>query len=263
MSTLSPDDLNALSAFLDGELDAPASLEVERRIERDAEFAHEYRAMLALSQGIGAKLAMDTPTERLRRRLDSIAEAPTVRPRLPSAPLRTARWPGLALAAGLSAIVASGATYGLMDAGRQDPMTQDQLRQDLTTNTLVAAHLRGLLAQRPIDIESSDRHTVKPWFNQRLSFSPIVPDEPIPDFDLLGGRMEVVDGQPAATLVYRHKNHVLSLTQARTDQPGPGDLKQSVNSGLTEMRWKKDGISFYLVTDLPAAELSGFTRHWQ
>ena len=85
-------------------------------------------------------------------------------------------------------------------------------RSDRVALLLVDDHRRALLAREAIDIASSDRHTVKPWFDARLAVSPPVVDLAAQGFALVGGRADVVEGLPAPTLVYRLREHLISLT---------------------------------------------------
>ena len=117
-------------------------------------------------------------------------------------------WLALAASIAVAAVVASGSTWLVVDF-RQQPMQVAEL--------LVSDHIRSLMAPEPVDVVSSDRHTVKPWFNGRISNSPRVVDLAKDDFQLIGGRVDVLGRTPVSTLVYRRAKHLISLTAVPAD----------------------------------------------
>ena len=128
----------------------------------------------------------------------------------------------------------------------------------------LAGHLRGLAAGRPFDVESTDRHTVKPWFDGRVSFAPQVIDLADQGFALSGGRIDIINGKPAATSVYRHLLHVISLTQAQgATGPASGPSAERQRDGFAILSWSRDGFSYVAVSDLPLADVRGFASAWR
>src|ERR1700751_246352 len=111
-------------------------------------------------------------------------------------------WRALAASIAVTAFVASSSTSMLLAPSRSN----------LVRDSIVDAHLRALMASQPIDVASSDRHTVKPWFNGRIPEAPRVVDLAKQDFPLVGGRIDVVGEVPVPTLVYRHAKHIISVT---------------------------------------------------
>ena len=78
---------------------------------------------------------------------------------------------------------------------------------------ILDGHLRGMISMHAVDVASSDQHTVKPWFAGKLAVAPVVPDLAAAGFPLVGGRIDVVAGEPAPTLVYRAGGHVVSVVR--------------------------------------------------
>ncbi|GIL41739.1 anti-sigma factor family protein [Roseiterribacter gracilis] len=117
---------------------------------------------------------------------------------------------------------------------------------------LVAAHSRSLQANHLIDVASSDRHTVKPWFADKLSFSPPVVE--VDGYQLIGGRLDVLDGKPAAAIVYKRRLHTINLFAAAAT-PGTTKLSTSVRNGLSLVHWRADGMQMTLVSDINQNEL--------
>ena len=118
------------------------------------------------------------------------------------------------------------------------------------------AHLRSLVAANLVDVPSSDRHTVKPWFQGRLSFSPPVPDLSAEGFVLVGGRVEVFSQRRAAALVYKRREHVISLFIAENRGAAPGASSQA--QGYHMVSWDDRGLTFRAVSDMDEEGLQGF-----
>jgi anti-sigma factor RsiW len=129
---------------------------------------------------------------------------------------------------------------------------------DGTAEAVIDGHLRALMAPQPIDVKSSDRHTVKPWFNGRIPQAPRVVDLAQDGFPLIGGRVDVVGRTPVPSLVYGRHQHLISLT-AIPDAPAALDKSQTVR-GYNLIAWAADGVTYWAVSDLNTSELETFAR---
>lgn len=133
-----------------------------------------------------------------------------------------------------------------------------QVRSRVSEEVL-SAHLRSLAGTHLLDVPSSDQHTVKPWFNGKLDFSP--PVKELPGFPLLGGRVEYFDGHPAAALVYGRRNHVINLfiwpSAARSRE------STETRNGFHLRDWAADGMTFWVISDLNDAELGEFVSAYR
>jgi anti-sigma factor RsiW len=116
------------------------------------------------------------------------------------------------------------------------------------------------MASQPVDVVSSDRHTVKPWFNGRIPAAPRVVDLAKENFPLVGGRIEIVDRKPVPTLVYRRHGHFISVTAV----PAPGVADSAATGRTTDgynmLRWTEDGIAYWAISDVGVEELDSFVQ---
>jgi anti-sigma factor RsiW len=123
-----------------------------------------------------------------------------------------------------------------------------------TTNQLVDAHVRSLLPNHLLDVVSTDRHTVKPWFAGKTDIAPSVVDLTDKGFPLLGGRLDYVDGHSAAVLVYGRRLHTINVFVWRTGTSEPRDGSFEVR-GHSLLHWNKGGLSYWAVSDAAEPEL--------
>jgi anti-sigma factor RsiW len=126
------------------------------------------------------------------------------------------------------------------------------------TGEAVEAHLRSLQASHLTDVASSDRHTVKPWFQGKLPFSIPVHDFSDEGFALEGGRLDYLGGQPVAALVYRTRQHVINAfvwpaAAATSVRPQP-----EARNGIHVLHFVRDGMAWWIVSDVNDADLERF-----
>ena len=130
--------------------------------------------------------------------------------------------------------------------------------QSLLANEMVSAHIRSMMVddQHLMDVPSTDQHTVKPWFEGKLDFSPPVVDLSQQGFILVGGRLDYVGGRPVAAIIYKRRLHVINLFIY--PDGGSNDGENLSKQGFNIVRWNKAGMSFWAVSDLNSAELQQF-----
>ena len=243
--TVSPTDPRLLvHAYVDGELDPAHMLEMERQFASDPALAAERDRIEALRRAIRGQLPLEAAPADLARRIETSLGLRRDEVRISSHP----SWRALAASVVLAMFLASGATWFAL---RPQPA-------DATADMIVASHVRALMAPQPFDVASSDRHTVKPWFNGRIADAPRVVDLADQGFPLVGGRVDVIGRVPVATLVYRLRQHLISLTAV----PGGKAIAASPKdiAGYNLLSWSEDGTAYSAVSDLAATDLETFAK---
>ncbi|HXF79011.1 MAG TPA: hypothetical protein VN598_09130 [Usitatibacter sp.] len=134
-------------------------------------------------------------------------------------------------------------------------------RDDMFAHEVLAAHVRSLMAPgRLNDVESSDQHTVKPWFAGKLDFTPPVRDLAADGFPLAGGRLDYVDGRTVAELTYRRRLHAVSVFIWPEPKDGDAAMKERTLSGYSLATWRRNGMRYWAVTDAAPMELTHFVE---
>jgi anti-sigma factor RsiW len=227
-----------VSAHADGELDLVHGSEVDAHVAECASCASELERVHALRGALAGALAFEPPA-----RLERAVRAAMPRPRRRLA-LRT-----LEIAAALAAGILLGAL--LRGAAPGDALARE----------LVASHVRSLQARHLSDVESSDRHTVKPWFAGKLDFAPSVADLSSQGFPLAGGRLDYVGGRPVAALVYKRREHAINVfVWPAPGAPDEPPARAPGRDGYAVFRWTRDGLAYSAVSDLAPAELEELAR---
>jgi anti-sigma factor RsiW len=126
-------------------------------------------------------------------------------------------------------------------------------------DAVVDNHVRALAGEHLFDVASSDQHTVKPWFQGKLDFSPPVTDLAATGFPLVGGRLEYVAGRPAAALIYRRRQHTINLFIWPTSDDARSTVARSIR-GFQIRHWTRGGMSFWAVSDVNDSDLATFEQ---
>jgi anti-sigma factor RsiW len=131
------------------------------------------------------------------------------------------------------------------------------VRGDAAADIVVDAHVRSLMAEHLFDVRSTDQHTVKPWFLGKLDFSPPVVDLASIGFPLVGGRLDYLSGRPVAAIVYQRQKHTINVFVSPASDAPLGMTARTIR-GFHVRHWVRDGMSFWVVSDLNDAELTEF-----
>ena len=268
--------------YLDGELDLSRTIEMETHLQVCPECARELERQQALRAALQrGSLAVAAP-DGLRAKIHSslleaasasaapaaAAQEPASLAPAPAAektrelaprwsPFQYLRWASAFAVLALCTVVA----WELMPGLHSPANDQQQLAAEIFTS-----HVRSLEANHLMDVVSTDQHTVKPWFNGKLDFSPPVEDLASDGFPLVGGRLDYLEGRQVAALIYQRRKHIINLyvwpdaatgvassasTSAKTLEP---------RQGYNVIRWSGGGFQFWAISDVGAADLAEFVR---
>ncbi len=128
---------------------------------------------------------------------------------------------------------------------------------------IVASHVRALLSQHPIDVVSTDQHTVKPWFNGRIDYAPPVTDLSAKGFPLEGGRVDYVGGRTVAVLVYRTDKHPIDVYVFPARDMAAAAPTITGSDGYAIARWRRGGMTYWAITDAEPSHLRVFVEALQ
>jgi anti-sigma factor (TIGR02949 family) len=244
-----------LDAYLDGEADALSARAVEEHLAECPACSRRLAARRALQNAVREKLPYFRAPQSLRAAITTAPASSPSRPQDLIAPRRSRL--RYAIAAGL--LLVGGIAIGLAIR----PARPDSL------NAVVAAvetdHVRSLQEEHLLDVVSTDQHTVKPWFAGKIPFSPPVPDPP--GFPLRGGRLDWVEGEQAAALVYARNKHVINLlvwpvVSGLASLP-ESPARRTTASGHHVIFWRKGDLNFCAVSDLEVAQLADFSEAYR
>jgi anti-sigma factor RsiW len=236
----------SLEAYVDGELSAVESAAFDKHAAGCSMCRQQVEQQLRLRARLRAGLAKPAAGEALRRRI--LSSLPQGRPAAAPQSWSRRRWMEMAAAASVAAILASGATLYLAGpSGERD-----------WQEAILASHLRATMSGHIIDVASSDRHTVKPWFGGKTKVAPIVLDLADAGYPLIGGRLDIPQKDALPVLVYKAGPHVVSVFVRAADGAAQTGLERI--NGFSILSWSDGGLIYSAVSDADSAELQGFQR---
>jgi anti-sigma factor RsiW len=227
-----------IDPYVDDELGPDDTADVVAHVEQCA----ACRRRLDEREALG-RLIRTVPYYRASERL---RQAVTTTHRRAGVPRRAIAW-----AAAAMVIISLGTVAGLR-------AWRTASRTSVVADAIVARHINGLATQL-FAVRSSDQHTVKPWFQGKLDFSPPVWDLSADGFPLLGGRLETVDARTVAALVYQRRLHMISVMIWPADDRTARSDARTIR-GFHERHWVQDGMSLWAVSDVNDDDLRDFVR---
>ena len=244
------DNERVLHGYLDGELDLIRSVEFEEHLRTCPDCGRQLHDQQAMRQSLRAASLYERAPQSLEAKIRAqlpreVRSKSIVKPRS-----LAIEWLAIAAAIVIAAFLGA----------RVIPNIGGQQQTSLLAQELVASHIRSLQPGHLFDVQSTDQHTVKPWFDGKLNFAPPVLDLSNQGFPLIGGRLDYVENRTVAVLVYGRSLHVINLFIWPASNEDSSPVHIQTVQGYNVFSWKKNGFEFRAVSDLNADELREFVR---
>jgi anti-sigma factor RsiW len=239
-----------IDPYADGELEARAILELEQHLQTCSACAAAWRDLQSLKKTLKQDALYFTAPEALRRRIK--LELPSPAKAVPRWQSWNWNWLTTVMSGVAAACLALLLTVTLNRPSAEQPLAQE----------IVSSHIRSLMANHVMDVVSTDQHTVKPWFNGKLDFSPQVKDLAAQDFPLIGGRLDYLGGRSVAALVHQRHKHIINLFIWPAKEVDSNPTVFAPRQGYHLIHWSEAGIVFWAVSDLNEKELMEFVQYY-
>lgn len=237
-----------LDTYLDSELPSEEMHIFDAHVRSCASCAAEALEKLQIKRNIQTAGRRFAPSAEFRRRMERMIE---------KKPARTVQGFGWMMATAMIAILA---VCGLIIA-RVDRIHSRHGQQ--VYGELVDLHVATLASLSPVDIVSTDRHTVKPWFQGRIPFTFDLPELQNSEFSLLGGRMTYLEQTPGAQLIYKIRKHEISVfifQEGQLHHPPEEGSDTMKNLSFNMDTWSQGGLRYCIVGDVSASDIRELAR---
>jgi anti-sigma factor RsiW len=243
------DNARLIHGYIDGELDLIRSLEIEEHVKTCPDCAQELWNQQTLRKAFrSANLYGRAPKGLEAKIRASIASESAA---IPVPRRRVLQW--LAVAAAIAVVLFT--TFRVLPNLIDRPRSSAMLAEEIVTS-----HIRSLQPGHLMDVQSTDQHTVKPWFNGKVDFSPPVNDFAEEGFLLAGGRLDYLDHRNVAALVYERHKHIINLFVWPEESKAAETPRSVTSQGYHMIFWQAGGMYFCAVSDLNTGELQQFVE---
>jgi anti-sigma factor RsiW len=240
-----------IDPYADGELDAAGILELEKHIHDCPACALAWRNTQALKKALKQDSLFFTAPKELHRAIK--AELHSQLKTEPRWSFWNWNWLTTATTSVATACLALLLTLSLTRPSAEQRLTQE----------IVSSNIRSLMADHMLDVVSTDQHTVKPWFNGKLDFSPPVKDLAAQEFPLIGGRLDYISGRSVAALIFHRNKHVINLFIWPANEKNSKPASLTPIQGYNVIHWTNAGMTFWAVSDLNGNELMEFVQDYE
>jgi len=229
-----------IEAYIDGELASSHEAEVSGHLRGCAECNAFAAESIHLKRAVASAGRRYQPSADFRAQImDSIGARKPSRSR--------SFWPQFALAAALVLVIVAGI---FVMRGRSTDVNRE----------IADIHLNTMASANPVDVISTDMHTVKPWFQGKVPFTFNLPELAGSPFSLTGGRVVYIHGTPTALLVFQYKLHRISMLIGQSSVLGSGEGQKQLADGFHVIRWEKNGYTYTTIGDAGVDTLNDLSQ---
>jgi anti-sigma factor RsiW len=238
-----------MSAYVDGELDVADTIRYESHLAKCPACTGACEKLMSLRTALKTHAVSYAASEQVRQRVLTALHENQARS---NSVAKSTAWAWAWLNPAVAAVCSVAFAFALALYMRT-PSESERLVQEI-----VASHYRSQLANHLVDVASSDRHTVKPWFNGKLDFSPPVIDLAAQGFPLIGGRLDYVNRRTVAALAYQRRLHIVNLFMWPDRTPGNSPPEARSLQGFHLLHWTDSEMAYWAISDMAPKELNTF-----
>ena len=241
-----------IDPYIDNELEVAAAILVKQHLRDCSQCQPLLESRIAVRALLNnPELQFEMP-DSLRRKIQSALPAATSSAKHRSGRRAVIPWFSVPLALAAAFAVVLGLVFLYQGT------TPDRPRGNSLAEEVISSHVRSLLATHLLDVPSTDQHTVKPWFDGKLKFSPPVRDFADQGFRLIGGRLDYINGREVAALVYQRRLHIINLFIWPLESSRNTAEESFTKDGYNVSHWDRDGFEFWAVSDVNGEDLRAF-----
>jgi anti-sigma factor RsiW len=229
-----------LDAYFDGELSAEEARALAEHLRQCPACAAQGLEKLQLKQAVRAAGQRFTPDPAFRARIEKRVSGRSAAP-------WSRRWlPVLVTVTALLLVSAVFLTHARKANGDEQVLSE-----------LADLHVSTLASSNPVDVVSTDRHTVKPWFEGKIPFTFNLPELQDSPFELLGGKVSYLTQSPGAELIFRVRKHQISVFIFQERALGSTPAGETATNALSfgVRNWSRNGLHYFVIGDASAQDL--------
>ncbi len=225
-----------LDTYLDGELSASEMSALDAHVRSCSDCAAEVLDRVQMKRAVQSAGKRFAPSADFRQRIQKMSAA--------KKPQRHWSWQIAAIAAAVLVVM------GLVLIQIKQGNYTRQIYSEVTD-----LHVSTLASASPVDVISTDRHTVKPWFEGKIPFSFNLPELQNSEFSLIGGRVTYLEQTPGAQLIYHIRKHQISVFIFPESFRLPGDSGVNRHTTFEMQTWAQSNLRYFVISDAPAEDI--------